>query len=64
MMVNIEIPPNTTATVKLPKAKLADVRESGQRADHSEVIANVIQDGDVVVLEVGSGRFSFEYPWK
>jgi len=64
MMVNIEIPPNTTATVRLPKAKLADVKESGQRPDKTEAISNVIQDGDAVVLQVGSGRYSFAYPWK
>jgi alpha-L-rhamnosidase len=64
MIVPIEIPPNTTATVRLPNAKLSDVRESGKRLDSSEAISNAIQDGDVVVIEVGSGRYSFEYPWK
>jgi hypothetical protein len=47
----------------LPKAKLADVRESGKRLDGSEAISNAIQDGEAVVIKVGSGQYSFEYPW-
>ena len=62
MIVNVEIPPNTTATVRLPRAKLADVRESGKRLDDSEAIADTVQDGDAAVMRVGSGRYSFEYP--
>jgi len=63
MIVNIEIPSNTTATVRLPRAKLADVREGGKRLASSEAITNALQDGDAVVMHVGSGRYSFEYPW-
>jgi len=63
MIVNVEIPPNTTATVRLPRAKLADVRESGKRLDSSEAITDIVQDGDAAVMRVGSGRYSFEYPW-
>jgi alpha-L-rhamnosidase len=62
MIVNVEIPPNTTATVRLPRAKLADVRESGKRLDDSEAITDTAQDGDAAVMRVGSGRYSFEYP--
>lgn len=62
MIVNVEIPPNTTATVRLPRAKLADVRESGKPLDDSEAITDTVQDGDAAVMRVGSGRYSFEYP--
>lgn len=64
MIVNVEIPANTMATVRLPNAKLADVKESGKQLDSSEAISNAIQDGDAVVMQVASGRYSFEYPWK
>jgi alpha-L-rhamnosidase len=60
--VSVVIPPNTTATVRLPNAKRADVREGGKRLDASEAISNVVQDGDAVVMQVGSGRYLFEYP--
>lgn len=62
LSVNVEIPPNTTATVTLPNAKLADVKESGKPLRESEMIADPHQDGDTVVMRVGSGRYSFEYP--
>jgi len=62
MIVNVEIPPNTTATIRLPKAKLSDVRESDKSLDKSEAITDIHQDGDAVVMRVGSGRYSFEYP--
>lgn len=62
MVVNIEVPPNTTATVKLPKAKLANVKESSKSLENSETITDIHQDGDAVVVRVGSGRYSFEYP--
>jgi alpha-L-rhamnosidase len=63
MTLNVEIPPNTTATVRLPKAKLTDVRESGKSLDGSEAVTNPLQDKDAVVIRIGSGRYSFEYPW-
>jgi alpha-L-rhamnosidase len=57
----VEIPPNTTATVRLPKAKQSNVKESGKSLENSEAITDIHQDGDAVVLRVGSGRYSFEY---
>jgi alpha-L-rhamnosidase len=62
MIVNVEIPPNTTAAIRLPKAKLADVRESGRSLQSSEAIADISQEGNAVMMRVGSGRYSFEYP--
>jgi alpha-L-rhamnosidase len=62
MVVSVEVPPNTTATIRLPKAKLADVKESGEPLKNSEAISDIHQDGDSVVMHVGSGRYSFEYP--
>jgi alpha-L-rhamnosidase len=64
LTVNIEIPANTTATVRLPNAKLAHVRESGKKLDSVKAVSKSIQDGDTVVIQVGSGHYSFEYPWK
>ncbi len=63
MKVNIEIPPNTTATVRLPKAKPANVKESGKSPENTDAITDIRSEGDAVVLHVGSGRYSFEYPW-
>jgi alpha-L-rhamnosidase len=63
MVVNVEVPANTTSTIRLPKAKLDDVKENGKSLDNSEGITDILQDGEAVVILVGSGRYSFEYPW-
>jgi alpha-L-rhamnosidase len=58
----VEVPPNTRATVRLPGATLADVTEGGLSLAGGSGIAGQRQDGDAVVVEVGSGRYSFAYP--
>jgi alpha-L-rhamnosidase len=63
MIVNVEVPANTTATIRLPKAELDNVKESGKSLDNSEGITDILQDGEAVVMLVGSGRYSFQYPW-
>ena len=60
MTVKIEVPANTTATVRLPKAKLEDVSEGGKPLAGRAEIARVRQSEDTVVVEVGSGRYVFE----
>src|SRR5215469_15978895 len=60
--LTVNIPPNTTATVRLPHAQLADVRESGQSLSGASGISGARQDGDSVVLEAGSGSYRFTFP--
>ena len=52
----VEVPANTKATVRLPKAQLASVTEGGQ------AISGAQQAGDVVIVEIGSGQYQFAYP--
>jgi alpha-L-rhamnosidase len=59
----VDIPANTTATVRLPHAQLADVRESGEPISGAKAISNARQDGDSVVLEAGSGNYRFSFPF-
>ena len=61
MTVNIEIPPNTTATVRLPSAKVTHVTEGGKRLSEVEAIMETSQDGDTAVIRIASGRYSFHY---
>jgi alpha-L-rhamnosidase len=63
MIVKVEVPPNTKATISLPSAKLANVKESGKSLKNSEAISDIQQDKDALVMRVGSGRYSFVYPW-
>src|SRR5713226_577899 len=60
MTVAIEVPANTTATVRLPKAKLGEVSEGGKPLADRADISGARQAGEAVVLEVGSGKYVFE----
>ena len=55
----VEVPANTTATVKLPKTKIANVTENGHSIATGNGIVSSRQDGDAVVVEVGSGQYKF-----
>jgi hypothetical protein len=57
----VTIPANARATVRLPDASLEDVTESGQPLSGAEGITQAYQDGDVVVVEAGSGQYEFSY---
>ena len=57
----MEVPANTTATIRLPGARLAGVKESGQALARRPGLASPRQDGPDVVVEAGSGRYRFSY---
>ena len=58
----VEIPANTRATVRLPRAQLAKVMEAGRALAAGNGITGVRQDGDFVAVEIGSGQYRFVYP--
>ena len=60
-ILEIEIPPNTSATVKLPGAKANEIKESGKQLRELVGISDVNQYDDYVQLEIGSGSFVFKY---
>jgi len=64
MRVQATIPPNTTASVRLPCAELGTILESDVDVQASSDIFSITQDGDNVTLEVGSGSYVFEYPYR
>ncbi|MFC1766106.1 family 78 glycoside hydrolase catalytic domain [Planctomycetota bacterium] len=59
LVLEIEIPANTSATVSLPRAMLASVTTGD-----THVLRSAHQQGDAVVVSVGSGSYRFEYPMK
>jgi alpha-L-rhamnosidase len=59
LTVRIDVPANTTATVRLPNAKLGEVSEGGKPLSGRGDISGSRQAGDAVVLEVGSGKYEF-----
>jgi alpha-L-rhamnosidase len=63
MTVSVEIPPNTTATVRLPSAKLDDVTEGGKPLGQARgvYLLQTRQEGNTAVIPIGSGRYLFRY---
>jgi alpha-L-rhamnosidase len=59
--IEATVPPNTHATVRLPHATLAQVTESGLALDAAPGIVRAYQEGEAVIVEVGSGQFRFTY---
>ena len=58
----VEVPPNATATVRLPSAQVAGVTEGGRAIAAGDGIAAPRQDGQAVVVDRGSGSYRFAYP--
>jgi alpha-L-rhamnosidase len=60
----INIPHNTYATAILPHAKLEQIHENGKSLKNIIGINHYYQNGDAVVLQLGSGKYHFVYKWK
>ena len=60
LTLNVEVPPNTTATVRLPKAKLEQAAEGQKPLAGRSDLLGARQAGDAVLVEVGSGSYVFE----
>ncbi|MGN8070845.1 family 78 glycoside hydrolase catalytic domain [Mucilaginibacter sp. 22184] len=59
IQVHVTIPPNTTADVILPKAHAGEVKLDGKPIRHDT--AHAVDDG--ITVSVGSGDYTFSYPW-
>jgi alpha-L-rhamnosidase len=57
----VDVPPNARATVRLPGARLANVTESGKSVATGDGLTGQRQEGDTVVVEIGSGSYRFAY---
>jgi alpha-L-rhamnosidase len=62
--LEVEIPANTRATIRIPGAQAAAVTESGKPLAAGNGITGMRQDGDALVVEVGSGQYRFSCPSK
>ena len=61
LTVTATVPPNAHGTVRLPGATLAGVMEGGLALAAAPGVSRARQDGADVVVELGSGRYRFEY---
>ena len=57
MQVRVKIPVNTTAGLTLPKAHPEDVKQDGKP------VTGASTDVDGVTVQLGSGEYTFNYPW-
>ena len=60
--LDVRVPPNTRATVRLPNATLAQVTEGARAVGTAAGVTSALQDGKAVIVEVGSGEYVFSYP--
>ena len=63
MHIKISIPPNTSATVILPQAKLDQTTESKLHLQKVEGLLHYAEIASGVKLELTSGNYAFEYPF-
>lgn len=59
--IEVSVPDNTCATVRLPLARLEQVTESGACLVGLDGLRSAYQEGDDVVLAVGSGSYELSY---
>jgi alpha-L-rhamnosidase len=55
----VELPANTTASVRLPARQGQTVSEGGQPLERADGVSSVRRDENAVVLELGSGHYRF-----
>lgn len=63
MELTAAVPPNSSATLYLPDALLAEVLESGQELQLAWGIHSAEQAGQAVKVMLGSGEYRFAYPF-
>ena len=61
LKMGVVIPPNTTASVVLEKAKRDSLQEGGQAIQGGNGILNIQSNEVGVQIEIGSGAYFFEY---
>ncbi len=63
LRLEVRVPPNTHATVRLPGATLSQVMEASGPVARSLGVTSAVQDGSAVTVEIGSGDYVFNYPF-
>ncbi len=61
LSLHVTIPPNTTASVSLPLARMATVIESGAPLQNQPGVLSIHPVGPDLAVELGSGTYQFQY---
>jgi alpha-L-rhamnosidase len=59
LVMDVEIPPNTTATVYIPAKDLGSIKESGKNLSQINGLKVMGKEDGYVIVEVGSGVYHF-----
>ncbi len=59
LVLNVCVPPNTTARIYIPAAAGSRVSESGVSLEQAEGISGTEQKGEYLIVEAGSGTYLF-----
>jgi alpha-L-rhamnosidase len=59
LTLDVSVPANTTAELRMPSPSRWAVTEGGKPAEESDAVRFVKMDGATAVYELGSGRYSF-----
>jgi alpha-L-rhamnosidase len=60
LLLEVEVPSNTTATIYIPGVTVTDLTESDKPISFVKDLKNAKQENGNVVVEVGSGRYIFK----
>jgi hypothetical protein len=63
MNLNVVIPANSGATLRVPRIHTADMTESGGPIRPGNGIAGAREEAGDAVFEVAAGEYSFRYPY-
>src|ERR1700688_1915996 len=63
MTMHVEVPANATAAIRLPQATIGQLTEGGHPMISSKSIGDARQEEGAVLVNVGSGSYSFQYKW-
>jgi alpha-L-rhamnosidase len=64
LILDVAIPPNTTATIRVPSSDPADVREGTHAARKSPGLTFLRTEAKAAVFQAASGNYRFETAWK
>ena len=60
LSLDVEVPPNTSATVYVPAGNINAITENGTAVTSSKNIVSAGTEKDYVLLKIGSGKYHFE----
>jgi alpha-L-rhamnosidase len=62
IIVSVEVPANTRATIVLPYPEENDIKENGKPVSGNKNFSDIKKEDGKVTLDAGSGRYTFEFP--